>query len=200
MQFHALSASAGWISIKEVSDRLGLSPALMRLWESRYGWPCPRRTITGQRRFSAADVEEIRQVLALVRAGRPIGTLIRDGRADLPTVETTPRPPLAESLLAELPLPQRPLARTLRGELVKALRQRDGHSALRMLHQALRDCAPMDRDRAAWLPALALMTAWEESGHPLSGAERLRAQIRAHGGPERCSLPAPAGRPAGRAA
>jgi DNA-binding transcriptional MerR regulator len=201
---HATACSTGWFSIKEVSSRLGISPALMRLWESRYGWPCPRRTPSGQRRFSAGDLEEVRQVLAQIQAGRPIGSLIVAGRPDLPVAAPRAPAPLGETVLAQLPLPQRPLARALRDELVAALRRRDDCASRRIIHQALRDCAPADRAAAVWLPALAMLAAWEDAGCALAETAALRALIREQGGPGEC-LPAGAsigfdsGRP-GRAA
>lgn len=185
---HATTRS-GWLTIKEVSEQLGLSPSLMRLWESRYGWPSPRRTPSGQRRFSPADIEEIRQVQVLLQAGRSIGSLIVDGRPELPTVVAKPREPLAERLLARLPQPERPLARALRDDLVAALRARDSHRALGDLQRAVRDCAPGDRAAAAWYPTLALIEAWAEAGQPLADAQRLRETIRSMGGPERWAGP-----------
>ena len=173
----ATAAAPAWFTAKQACVTLGISPALIRLWESRYGWPCPRRTANGQRRFSAADLIEIRRVLALVRAGRPIGSLIVDGRPQLP--EAAPRPRLDASVVESLPLPGRPSARALRGQLVGALLRRDEGAALACLALTPRECPPEDRPWAAWLPALVLMSAWEAQGQPIAGAARLRAQIAA---------------------
>jgi DNA-binding transcriptional MerR regulator len=187
---HATTRTPGWFSIKEVSDRLAISPALMRLWESRYGWPSPRRNASGQRRFSLTDLDEIKSVMALIKTGRAIGSLIINGRPELPPTRVVARAPLAQDVLDALPMPQRPLARALRDELVGALRRRESHIAERILHQALRDCVPNDRARAVWLPTLALLSAWDQTGEPLPDAANLRALITAHGGPSRCAVAA----------
>lgn len=187
---HATTRTPGWYSIKEVSDRLAISPALMRLWESRYGWPSPRRNASGQRRFNLTDLDEIKTVMALLKAGRAIGSLIINGRPELPQTRAVVRAPLAHDVLDALSMPQRPLARALRDELVEALRRRESHVAERILHQALRDCAPNDRARAVWLPTLALLSAWDQAGEPLHETANLRALITAHGGPEHCAVTA----------
>lgn len=166
-----------WSTAKEACDALGISPSLIRLWESRYGWPCPRRTANGQRRFSAADLDEIRRVLAQVRAGRPIGSLVVDGRPRLP--EAAPRARLDASVLADLPQPARPDARALRAGLTAALLRRDEGAALAWLALAPRDCPPDDRPWAAWSPCLVLLEAWEQRGQALPGAPRLRAALAA---------------------
>jgi DNA-binding transcriptional MerR regulator/methylmalonyl-CoA mutase cobalamin-binding subunit len=53
----------------------GLSPALLRAWESRYGAVEPRRTPGGTRRYSAEDLERLRWLKSAVDAGHRIGTI-----------------------------------------------------------------------------------------------------------------------------
>jgi len=203
MSAHAATRTPGWFSIKEVSDRLAISPALMRLWESRYGWPSPRRDASGQRRFSLTDLDEIKTVMALLKAGRAIGSLIVKGRPELPQTPVLVHAPLAHDALDAIPKPQRPLAHALRDELIAALRRRESHVAERILHQALRDCAPGDRAHAVWLPTLTILNAWDKAGEPLPETAKLRSLITAHGGPDHCSVTVPTadtGRHNGRAA
>ena len=53
----------------------GLSPAVLRAWERRYGVVVPARTAGGTRRYSAADLERLRLVKAAVDAGHRIGVV-----------------------------------------------------------------------------------------------------------------------------
>ena len=165
--------SPAWFTVKQACVILGFSPSLIRLWESRYGWPCPRRTASGQRRFSTSDLDEIRRVLALVRAGRAIGSLLVDGQPRLP--DAAPRQRLDADIVSGIPLPARALARALRGELVAALARRDQGAAEACLASAQRDCTPDDRAWAVWMPCLTMLAAWDARGQGLPGAPRLRA-------------------------
>lgn len=73
------------LSIGDVADRTGVGEGTLRMWEQRYGFPAPQRTGSGARRYSARDVELIRQVAAdrarglamraaIARARRPAGS------------------------------------------------------------------------------------------------------------------------------
>ena len=171
------TGTSAWFTAKQACTTLGITPALIRVWESRYGWPCPRRTANGQRRFNTADLDEIRRVLALVRGGRAIGTLLCDGRPHLP--DATPRPRLDAGVVSGIPQPARASARALRAELVAALTRRDEGGAQACLARTQRDCTPDDRPWAAWLPTVTLLAAWEAQGQGLGGAPRLRAAVAA---------------------
>jgi DNA-binding transcriptional MerR regulator len=46
---------------------LGVSPNTLRSWESRFGYPAPRRTEGGHRQFDLAEVEALRQAFAETR-------------------------------------------------------------------------------------------------------------------------------------
>jgi DNA-binding transcriptional MerR regulator len=43
---------------------LGVSPNTLRSWESRFGYPAPRRTEGGHRQFELAEIEALRQAFA----------------------------------------------------------------------------------------------------------------------------------------
>lgn len=62
-----------------VSERTGLSPDVLRVWERRYGVVAPSRTEGGQRLYTDADIERLRLLHLATRAGRAIGQV-----ADLP--------------------------------------------------------------------------------------------------------------------
>jgi DICT domain-containing protein len=57
------------LGIGELSRRTGLTPQLIRAWESRFGFPEPVRTSSGRRRYDARDVDRIGRVLSLKESG-----------------------------------------------------------------------------------------------------------------------------------
>jgi MerR family transcriptional regulator, light-induced transcriptional regulator len=56
-----------------VSERTGLSPDVLRVWERRYGVVEPVRGGGGQRLYSDADVERLKLLRLATQAGRGIG-------------------------------------------------------------------------------------------------------------------------------
>ncbi|WGX97662.1 DICT sensory domain-containing protein [Nocardioides sp. L-11A] len=60
---------ASTLTIGELARRAGVSPAVVRMWESRHGFPVARRLISGHRRYTEADVDLVRQVLRRKTAG-----------------------------------------------------------------------------------------------------------------------------------
>src|SRR3954454_9391308 len=50
------------LTIGDLADRTGLTPATLRMWEARHGFQRPRRLASGHRRYDEHDVD-------LVRAG-----------------------------------------------------------------------------------------------------------------------------------
>ncbi len=61
-------ASTGF-SIGVLAERTGLTPAVLRTWENRFGFPAGGRSASGHRRFFDADVSLVRQVLELRESG-----------------------------------------------------------------------------------------------------------------------------------
>ena len=57
------------LGIGELSRRTGLTPQLIRAWETRFGFPEPVRTPSGRRRYDARDVDRIGRVLTLKESG-----------------------------------------------------------------------------------------------------------------------------------
>ena len=51
------------LTIGELSEHTGLSPQLLRTWETRFGFPAPTRLPSGHRRYTGADVRAVRRVL-----------------------------------------------------------------------------------------------------------------------------------------
>lgn len=61
--------SSEGFSIGVLAARTGLTPAVLRTWENRFGFPSGARSATGHRRFSDADVELVREVLEVRASG-----------------------------------------------------------------------------------------------------------------------------------
>jgi len=74
---------AGKHPIGVVSERTGLSPDLLRVWERRYRAVEPSRSRDGQRLYSDADVERLRLLRLATAAGRSIRQAAQLGTEDL---------------------------------------------------------------------------------------------------------------------
>ena len=61
--------SAAALTIGDVTSRTRVSPATLRMWEQRYGFPRPHRLPSGHRRYSLSDVDTILDVLRRRDAG-----------------------------------------------------------------------------------------------------------------------------------
>jgi DICT domain-containing protein len=66
--------------IGEVSERTGIAVPVLRMWESRFGFPQPRRRENGRRRYSEADVRRLRQVVRLREGGLALPAAIDKAR------------------------------------------------------------------------------------------------------------------------
>ncbi len=78
--------SGGDLSIGELSRRTGVPIATIRSWESRHGFPRPRRRDGGHRRYDASDVDAVRGVLERRRSGLSLTAAIE--RAATPGVRS----------------------------------------------------------------------------------------------------------------
>lgn len=65
------------LRIGELSKRVGVSPELLRAWESRYELMSPERTPGGLRLFSEEDETRVRRMCAHVAAGVPASEAAR---------------------------------------------------------------------------------------------------------------------------
>jgi DNA-binding transcriptional MerR regulator len=59
-------------SIGVLASRTGLTPAVLRTWEHRFGFPAGERSPAGHRRFTEADVRRVREVLEVRDSGVPL--------------------------------------------------------------------------------------------------------------------------------
>lgn len=64
-----LSSDDGLFPIRAVSSITGVNPITLRAWERRYNLIRPTRTATGHRLYSAADIQEIKRIMALSAQG-----------------------------------------------------------------------------------------------------------------------------------
>lgn len=121
------------LSIAETSEHLGISAAVLRVWEVRYGWPRPARGANGYRVYPAALVTILERVSTELNLGKTIGDLMRDpwwqrvfesGR--FPDAPSRAQP---EPLWSSLPMPASPLGRDVRTRLQQALVAADARMA-----------------------------------------------------------------------
>src|ERR1700744_1329381 len=69
------------LSISEVSRRTGIPVAGLRNWEQRYGLPRPRRSPSGQRRYTEADCDLLTEVLRRRAAGLSLSAAMAQATA-----------------------------------------------------------------------------------------------------------------------
>jgi len=112
-----MRSDLGVYTIAEVEERTGLSSALLRQWERRYGFPRPERSPGGHRLYSETDLEALRL----------IKQWIAEGVAPAQAVKR-----YLEGLIQEGPRPPEALSR----ELEEALLRADTESAERVLSEA----------------------------------------------------------------
>ena len=82
------------LTTAQLAARTGLSSGTLRMWENRHGFPDPARLPGGHRRYSEADVEQVREVLGLRDQGLSLPAAIERVRSR--------RPALAVSVFAGL--------------------------------------------------------------------------------------------------
>jgi MerR family transcriptional regulator, light-induced transcriptional regulator len=69
--------------VRLVSERTGLSPHVLRIWERRYRAVTPTRSAGGQRLYSDADIERLRLLHLAIQAGRNISHIVALPNAEL---------------------------------------------------------------------------------------------------------------------
>ena len=86
--------AVGGLAIGDLAARTGLTPAVLRMWETRYGFPRPQRLESGHRRYAETDVSAVTDVLRRRDAGVRLETAIAEVSGD--------GPPATPSVYAEL--------------------------------------------------------------------------------------------------
>jgi DICT domain-containing protein len=82
------------LTIGDLARRTGLTPPVLRMWESRHGFPIPHRLASGHRRYTEEHVEQVRQVLRRRDAGIRLEVAIAEALGSTP--------PGASSVFAEI--------------------------------------------------------------------------------------------------
>lgn len=74
--------TGGRLTIGDLARRTDLSPATLRMWEARHGFPVARRLASGHRRYAEDDVTAVREVVRHKTAGLRLDQAIARVRAD----------------------------------------------------------------------------------------------------------------------
>lgn len=69
------------LTIGDLARRTGVTPAVLRTWETRHGFPHPRRLESGHRRYAESDVALIERVLRRRDAGIRLEVAIAEAAA-----------------------------------------------------------------------------------------------------------------------
>jgi DNA-binding transcriptional MerR regulator len=88
---------AAELSIGDLARATGVATATLRVWEARHGFPAARRTATGHRRYSAADVPLVLDVQRRRDQGVQLGSAIEQALAL--SIAATPGPAAIHSEL-----------------------------------------------------------------------------------------------------
>ena len=79
----------GVLTIGQLASRAGVTPEVLRMWETRHGFPVPVRLPSGHRRYAEADVDDVIRVLRLREDGVRLEQAIRQVRTVDDTVEAS---------------------------------------------------------------------------------------------------------------
>jgi DNA-binding transcriptional MerR regulator len=68
------------LRMRDIVERTGVGEATLRAWETRYGFPEPRRLPSGHRRYDERDIEVVRRAIRLRDGGVPVKDAIERAR------------------------------------------------------------------------------------------------------------------------
>lgn len=94
--------ATGRLRIGELSKRVGVSPELLRAWETRYGLVTPERSAGGLRLYSEADETRVRAMCEHLRAGMSASEAARLAGAGAPGGATAPIGEIEQALSRSL--------------------------------------------------------------------------------------------------
>ncbi len=178
IQITAPSLSQQSLNINEASKACGLSPSVLRIWELRYGWPSPRRKANGYRAYHPHQVQELRRVADLVRAGMPISSLIVDGLPRWPADLLRPASPRRLQITRSLAPPQAQGDAALHRDLVDALEARKGALVCELLQRIFWSVRPADEPRTALVPALVALAEHRQAQRAFPESAQIAAMVR----------------------
>lgn len=87
------------LTIGDLAERTGLTPAVLRMWESRHGFPRPERRDSGHRRYAERDVELVLQVIRRRTAGARLDVALAEVAMAQATVDDAPGLPSVYAVL-----------------------------------------------------------------------------------------------------
>lgn len=121
------------LSIAAVERDTGLSKDLLRVWERRYGFPCPGRDGAGDRVYPLEQVKRLRLIQRLLDAGHRPGRIVTLALAQLQTLAATvPSAPPPQAVALEGPLGLQFFLDLISRHDVRSLRLELGQSVLRL--------------------------------------------------------------------
>lgn len=142
-------------TVAKVSGIVGLSMSVLRMWETRYHWPKPRRTASGYRKYSDQDIASIQVVAHFIKLGRSISAILDDHRISPlhnPNITMDSlyprRGPAPEITFTEVEAPQTQQGKRLREQLENAININDLGRIAQLEAESLR-LAPQERQKAA---------------------------------------------------
>lgn len=117
-------------SIRLAARMSGISPHTLRMWERRYGFPVPERTPGGARRYTEADVTNLKLVAQALETGYRAGDVVGQSASHLRTLIAEQVPALSGDPPPEL------------DELASAIRRDDVDVVRQQLRQAVAALGP----------------------------------------------------------
>ena len=119
------------LPINAVERETGISKELLRMWERRYGFPCPERDAQGDRIYPPDQVNKLRVVRRLIDAGFRPGKIVNLGLVELEQLVNSHQPANLQVTTKSPP--------HLEQELLAVLKSRDPYAVSQYLnHQLIR--------------------------------------------------------------
>jgi MerR family transcriptional regulator, light-induced transcriptional regulator len=157
----------GYLRIGELSERVGVSPDVLRAWERRYGLVEPDRSDGGFRLYSDDDVARIRHMVDLIDQGLSAAEAARLARQEVVSGVVDVRPGEGES-----PLYEAGVAR-----LIQALDSFDEPAVHAVLDELLASLSLESVLREAVMPLLQEIGRRWESGELSVGQEHFASNL-----------------------
>jgi DNA-binding transcriptional MerR regulator len=150
----------------------------LRVWESRYHWPQPKRNPNGYRVYSQCQVQLLKRVSELVKSGTPISAIIIDGLPSLPSLPSRRRLQQDLNQARQVPKPNGEMEAKFQQELIDALEKRHASRAMGILQQAFWTVHPKDEVLTVLAPTLVGLAELIQDNHPLTEDADLRHLIK----------------------
>jgi len=160
-------------SIKQTSEMTGLTSSVLRIWELRYGWPCPQRKFNGYRFYSQHQVDELTRMSSLVKEGMLISSLIEDGLPRWPAEGAPRRNTRVLSYTRSLTAPSDRAESTLHRTLVDALEQHRSMEVQQILQRIFWTVRPQDEAKTALIPTLVAISELNSLDRPIPDAGKI---------------------------